>query len=55
MPAQPVPDSHKKPRTGRGIMKQKHDALTGSYRPQADISQTRKTPLKAGHYECSLD
>jgi hypothetical protein len=37
MPAQPVPDSHKNPRTGRGFMKQKHDELTGSHRPIAGI------------------
>jgi len=29
--------SHKKPRTGLGFKKQKHDELTGSYRPLAVV------------------
>ena len=54
MPAQPVPDRHKKPRTRRGFTEQKHDELTGSYRPMAVIREIGKTPHSAEFSETLL-
>ncbi len=40
---------YKKPRTKRSFRKQKHDELTGSYRPIADIRGAKRNPPKWVH------